>query len=791
MRSSLRAASRYWKLIAVSCFSLSIALALGILALSVSNTVLLLPPSAPDAGRLVTIYERTPDEDVSHISYPDYQYLRQHNHVFTDIAGAPGSIELSEDIDDSGRHVKAMSRPVSENYFAVLGLRPFLGSFFTPGADRRNETIITWQCWKRLGSDLHIVGKTLFGHRVVGVAPPEFTGGFYGVNGDLFKTLNGDNESWLADREAHSLLLTARLKPGVTLEQAQAEMTALSAQLAVAFPKENKGRTGVVTRATLLPPDALADMTWAAGALNALVLMVLLIACANVANLLLAAAVGRRQEAAIKLAIGAPRRRLIAGFLAESLALCLVSAALGYAIAYAVATRFSDFTYSFPMWGAFSFSINLRLDGAVLGLTLALIAVATLATGLAPALYASSPNLSQMIGGEIVIGGTGRHARRNALVIVQVAVCTLLLIGMGLCERNLYNLRHADLGFQARNLVAASVFPRAEGYDTETKGRQFYERVRQAAAAVPGIASVSLASDLPLLGGGTVQVDTPGASKPRSIAQVTVDRDYFTTLGLPILAGRAFDASDREGGIPAAIVNRKMADMYWPGQDHLGKTITVLKPTRKFTVVGVAANSKYENIDEPPTPFFYWALSQNYVPQIELVARTKGDPQATMGTLRGTMRGLGMRVMADPFTFDSWMDFDLFGERLAATGAGILSGLALLLAGIGLLGAISYSVSERKRELGIRVALGARPAQLLAMVLRQTALVTGSGVFIGSALGVAASAALRSEFYRIGALEWTVLAPVAAGMMVVSLAIAYISARPWLRVDPMEAVRHM
>ncbi len=791
MGASLRAARRYWKLIAVSCLSLSIALALGVLALSISNTVLLLPPSAPDADRLVTIQERAPGEDSASTSYPDYQYLREHNHVFTDIAAAPNSIGLQENIDDSGRHVKAMSRPVSENYFAVLGMRPFLGVLFSPGADHRNETVITWQCWKRLGSDLHIVGKNLFGHRVVGVAPPEFTGGFFGVNGDLFNTLNGDNENWLADRDVHSLVLTARLKPGVTRQQAQAEMTALSAQLAAAFPKENKDRTAVVTRATLLPPDALSDMMWAAGVLNALVLMVLLIACANVANLLLAAAVGRRKEAAIKLAIGAPRGRLIAGFLSESLALCLVSGAAGYAIAYAVARRFADFTYTFPMWGAFSFGIDLRLSGAVLGFTLALIAVAALATGLAPALYASAPNLSQMIGGEIVIGGTGRHARRNVLVIVQVAVCTLLLIGMGLCERNLYNLRHADLGFSARSLVAANLFARAEGHDTEAEGRLFYERARRAVAALPGIASVSLASDPPVFGGEVLSVAGAGTASPVRISHAVVDDAYFSTIGMAIVGGRAFDVSDREGGALVAIVNRKMADMFWSGQDPLGKTFTVLKPMRKFTVVGVAANGKYDSIDEPPSPFFYCALSQNYLPQVSLLARAKGDPRAALGPLRSAMRTLGVRVMAEPFTSESWLDFVLFGERLAATAAGILSGLALLLAGLGLLGAISYSVSERKRELGIRVALGARPAQLLGMVLRQTAWVTGAGVLIGSALGIAASAALRSEFYRMGALEWTVLAPVAAGMMAVSLAIAYISARPWLRVDPLEAVRHV
>lgn len=790
MGASFRSAARYWKLIAVSCFSLSIALALGIIALSVSNTALLLPPSAPDADRLVTIYEHAPEEAIAQVSYPDYQYFREHNHVFTDIAGAPNSVGLNENIDDSGRHTKAVTRPVSENYFEVMGLHPFLGRFFSAGADRRDEAVITWQCWKRLGADLHIVGKQLFGHTVVAVAPREFTGGFYGVNGDIFTSLHERDDSWFTDRQRHGLVLTARLKPGVTREQAQAEMTALSGQLASAYPNDDKGRTAVVTRATLLPPDALPDMLWATAALVALVLMVLLIACANVANLLLAAAVGRRREAAIKLAIGAQRGRLIGEFLAESLALCAVSGAVGYAIAAVIAARFSNFSYSFPMWGTFSFGIDLRLDGAVLGLTIALIAIASLATGLAPALYASSPNLSQMIGGEVGTGGIGRHKRRNALVVVQVAVCTLTLAVMGLCQRNLYNLRHADLGFSARSIIAANAFLRAEGYD-EVKGRQFYDKLRQTIAAVPGVASVTLADNLPLLDSEMVDVETPGSAKPTRIGHAVVDGAYFSTIGLPLAAGRSFDASDREGGQLTTVVNRKMADMFWPGQNAIGKTVTAEKPARRFVVVGVAANSKYDDIDEAPKPFLYYALSQNYSPTINLMARTGGDPNLWIAPVRKAMAALGLHIMANPFTFESWMNFDLFGERMAATGAGILSGLALLLSAIGLAGAISYSVSERKRELGIRVALGARSGQLLAMVLRQTATVTGAGIAIGCALGVTASIALQSAFYRIGAVEWTVLVPVAAGMMALSLAIAYISARPWLRADPMDAVRHV
>jgi predicted permease len=787
-----RSLRRYWKLTAISVFSLSIAMALGVLALSVSYTALLLPPPAPAADRLVMIYARSPGEAVGQISYPDYQYLREHNHVFTGIAAAPNSIGLNEDFDDQGRVIKGIVRPVSENYFAVLGIRPYLGRLLSPGDDKSDfsAAVMTWSCWKRLGSDRQIVGKQILGRTIVGVAPPGFKGAFFGVNGDLFTNFQESSDrAWLTERDARRLVLTARLKPGVTRAQAQAEMTALFGQLASAYPKEDKGRSAVVSRATLLPPDAIPDAQWMTGLLVAMTLLVLLIACANVANLLLAAAVGRRQEAAIKLAIGAPRGRLIREFLAESLLLCVVSGAIGYAMAAAIAARFADFTMAFPMWGVFSFGIDLHLDGPVVAFSLLLVAIASLATGLAPAFYASSPALSQILGGEAVAGGARKSVRRNALVIVQVSVCTLVLVGMGLCQRDLYNLRHTDLGFSARNLMAVNVYMRAEGYD-EPRGKQFFNTLRHTISALPGVQSVTLTTDLPLSGSEKTPMQTPGASKPVPVGHALVDGAYFATIGLPILAGRSFDSSDRENGPSVAVINRKMAEMFWPGQSAVGKTVLAGKPARQITVVGVAANSKYDEIDEALEPFLYYNLNQSYNVMVNVLARTRGDPKLWLPSFRKALHDLGLKVMIDPITLDDWVNLNLFGERMTALGVAIFGILGLLLAMIGLLGAVSYSVSERKKELGIRVALGAQPGQLLAMVLRQTAIVTGGGIVIGLLLGIAVTVALRSQLYRVGALEWTVLLPVGAAMMALSLAMAYLSARPWLKVDPMEAVRH-
>ena len=789
---SLRTLARYWKLSIISAVSLAIAMALGVLGLSVSNTMLILAPAAPAAERLVMMYLRSPAEAIDQVSYPDYEYYREHNHVFTDVAAAPNSVGLNDDFNFEGREVKVVTRPVSDNYFAVMGIRPVLGRFFARGDDQtKGIAVMTWSCWKRLGSDPQIVGKVLAKHTIIGVTPKNFTGAFWGFNGDLFTTLRDfdDNAAWFAQRSARRLILLARLKPGAARSQAQAEMSGLSAQLASAYPKEDNGRAAIVTRASLMPPDALPTVEWVSAVLLALVLLVLLIACANVANLLLAVAVGRRQEAAIKLALGAPRGRLIVDFLKESTVLCAAGGLLGFGIAAFVIARYSDFTVTFPMIGAYSAGLNLRLDATVAGLTLALILIASLATGLAPALYASSPGLAQILTGEMAVGGTRKTVRRNALVVVQIAVGTLVLAGMGLCQRNLYNLRHVDFGFSARNLVAVTVYLESEGYD-EARGKQLYDTLRRTVSGLPGVESVSLARDLPLLGASPVAVQIPGSAKTFTIRHNVVDSAYFETFGIRRLAGRVFDSGDREGSPEVVVISQKMAQLFWPGKDPLGRTLLAGEPARPATVVGVVADGKYLDLDEAPQPFLYYALSQHYPGGVSVVARTRGDPRLWVEPMAQALRGLGLKIMIQPATLDGWLNLTLLGQRITAGVVAVLSALGLLLAGIGLFGAISYSVSERKKELGIRVALGARPGQLLNLVLRQTASVAAVGVAFGLGLSVAGTLVFRSQLYGIGAVEWTVLLPVAAAMLALSLLVAYVSARPWIAIDPMEAVRH-
>jgi predicted permease len=793
---SLRILRKNWKLTAIAIFSLSIAMGLGVVSLGVSNTSLLVPPAGVAPDRLVNVYSRVPGKVVDHPSYADYQYYRDNNHVFADLAAIPESISVirasfgGSGASDRETEVTAALTMASENYFSVLGLQPSLGRLLEPGDDgsKSDVAVITYSGWQRFGSDPNIVGKKIGGTTIIGVAPKEFTGSLFGINGDLLKPLGTYDTR--GPRERRDLILIGRLKPGVTSSQAQAEMTLLSEQLAAAYPKEDKDRTTVVTRATLLPPDAIQTTQLLVAILLLLTLLVVLIACANVANLLLALAVGRRQEATIKLALGSSRLRLIREFLKESAIICIVSSALGYLLAEAAVLRYSSISVQLPGLGAYSIGVKLHLGLPVIAGTMALMCVAVFATGLPAALYASSPNLAHALSGEIVVGGTRKAARRNVLVVVQVAVCTLVLVGMGLCERSLYNLRRVNPGFSARNLLSEGLFPEDANY-TEAQGKALYANARRAVAALPGMQSVALAQDLPLLGNESpIPVRLPGATKPVSVARNFVDQDYFSTLGIPVLSGRVFSPDDTAPNPDVLVINRKLAETLWPGGDAVGKELLTGDPPSDGVVIGVVGNGKYDGLDDQPKPLIYYAATQHYRAGMFVVARTAGDPRLWIRQMAEAIHRLGFEDVLQPVTFANTENLSLLSERLLAGAVAGLSALGLLLAVVGLFGAISYSVSERKKELGIRVALGARPLQLLKMIFRQTLLVAGAGTTIGVALGVVATILLRSQFFGIGAVELSVLIPVAAAMLAVSLLVAYVSARPWIKVDPMEAVRH-
>jgi len=787
--NGMRAILKNWKLSAIAAFSLTVAMALAIVAFSISDILLLRPPLAKNPAELVSIFTTTPQERFGRVSFRDYEYYRDNNRVFTDIAAYPNSIGLNAGTFEN-RIVILTTCPVSDNYFSVMGIEPLAGRFFEKGDDRKKTplVVLTYAGWLRLNRDPNIIGKQIYYHdpmTIIGIAPKNFKGAAFGFEPDVIGHFD------LNDDDPRRFTLLGRLKPGVSRGQARAEIQGLSRQLAQTYPKEDKDRVADLAPATTQAADNVSDARLISTLLIIAIFCILLIACANAANLLLAIATGRRREAMIKVALGASRARLMREFLLETAILCMFSAICGFALAGLVIAKFSEFQTRLPGFGQLRLAADLHLDGVVVAASAVMVMVACLATGIAPALYGSSVHLAGALSGEVAIGGAKKGVIRNGLVIVQVAVSTLALVGVALCYRSLHNLRGVDPGFSARNLAGVLVGTDDQGFN-DAKARAFYQALRETASIVHGVEAVTLSRGLPLqLGGADADVRPEGSSKPAiRVRGSAVDGDYFSTVGIRLLSGRTFDASDREKTPEVLIVSKELARRLWPGEDPVGSMVHLGEGKRMARVIGVAPDVKISDLDEAPQPFMYFALMQHTQPYITVIVRTSGDPRLWTEPLARAFMGLDVRLPIPPITVEDVIDMAVIFNIWMFEAVSVVSGLALFLAVLGLFGAVSYSVGERQRELGIRAALGALPSHLLMMILRQTLAVVGAGLAVGLALGIVASTLLRSQFYGVRPVEWTALAPVAIAMTLVACVIAHVAARGAVHADPMDTLRH-
>ena len=815
IRFSLRILRKHWKLTSIAVFSLAIAMAAGAVGFSIFNALLLRPPAVPDPGRLVSVYTSTPTEEFSGVCYDDYKYYRDNNRVFSGVLAFPYSISAGLVTFDH-RSEYGLTNAVSDNYFSVLGVKPILGRMFARGDDDKPSAlaVLSYSYWQWLGADSNIIGKTVTvggsyatgnsAHvplTIIGVAPKGFAGTIFSDLPDLWYPLstnfstNQQTQDWRADRSNRFLYLVGRLKPGVTRPQARAELRILSAHLAAAYPKTDKDRIAQLTEMSMLPVDSVSSAKIISALILAIVGLVIFAACSNVANLLLALASVRRHEILVRAAMGATRARLIRQLLLDSTLIAAGGGVLGFLLAYLGLRQLMQFKPYIPGIGLLPLTIDFRPDIRVAVATIALVFVAGLATGLVPGLYSSAPNLAGALSGELAVGGTRKGRIRRSLVAIQVAVCTVVLIGVGLCFRSLRNLESVDLGFSARNLAILTFDLQANGY-SEEQGRNFYLRMRDAAAQIYGVKSIALAGDIPLSedGGNPEQVHVEGSSATNqqvaSISSVAVDENYFSTLGIPLLAGRTFTAADTAKGPAVIVINHLMAEKYWPGQNPIGKTARIDNGNQIETVVGIVGDGKYIDIDEPARPFMYFDLIQRYQPAVYLMARTQGSPRQWLAPMSEALKKLDPQLSFQALTMDDWKDLSLYVPRTTLVCTGAFGGLAFILAAVGLYGAVFYSVSERKKELGIRVALGAAPRDLWRMILRQTSVVTAAGVVLGILGGIIASMLVRSLLYGIHPVEWFVFLAVALIMGGMTLLTAYSAARPWMRADPMESVRH-
>ena len=807
IRFSLRILRKHWKLTSIAVFSLAIAMAAGAVGFSVFNALLLRPPAVAAPEQLVSVYTTTPTEEFGGANYDDYKYYRDNNHVFSDVLAFPYSVQVRP-IAFNGRLKSGLMNGVSDNYFSVLGVQPILGRLFTRGDDDKPSAlaVLSYSYWKWLGADPTVLGKTVNIDRVqltiVGVAPKGFAGTIFSALPDIWyplsidATLNRQAQDWRTDRSVHFLGLIGRLKPGVTRPQALADVQMLSKQLASAYPADDKDRVADLTGTSMLPVDSVSSAKIISGIILAIVGLVLFAACSNVANLLLALASARRHEILVRAAMGATRARLIRDLLVDSTLLAAGGGILGFLLASLGLRQLMQFKPYFPGVGVIPLTIDFHPDVRVVAATVTLVFLAGLATGLVPGLHSSSPNLAGALSGEISVGGTRKGRIRNTLVVIQVAVCTVVLIGVGLCFRSLSNLQRVDLGFSAHNLAILTLDLQANGY-SEERGRRMYARMRDAAGGVYGLESIALSSDLPLSGNSghdeqvRVEGSTETSKQAASISSVAVDQYYFSTLGIPVLAGRVFTSSDTAKAPAVIVINHLMAEKYWPGQNPVGKTVRIENGNQTVTVVGVVGDGKYIDIDEPARSFMYFNLDQRYLPVVYLMARAHGDPRQWLAPLSEALQKADSQLLFQTsLTMDDWINFSLYVPRITLVCISVFGGLAFVLAAAGLYGAVFYSVSERKKELGIRVALGAAPRDLWRMILLQTSAVTAAGICVGIVGGIIASRLVRSQLYGIHPVEWSVFLAVALTMGGMTVLTAYSAARPWMRADPMESVRH-
>jgi macrolide transport system ATP-binding/permease protein len=796
-----------------------LSLALGIGAnttiFTLINAVLLHPLPVDDPAELVSVF--TTDERNSggqlgflQLSPMNYRDLRDKNEVFSGLAAHAG---LPLNITGgTGNPEQVFGEIVTGNYFGVLGARPLVGRVFLPDEDRNpGEKLVCvlgygeWQ--KRFGGDPSIVGRTISLNEqqftVLGVMPKGFKGtNAIGapalwvpymtypqtVNGFFLELLRPDSRRGLAFN------VTGRLKPGVTAPQAEANLKTIARQHEQEYPNENKGRnvTIVPLAQATVNPGFRSNLVAAGGLLMTIVGLVLLIACANVANLLLARASARQREIALRLSLGASRLQLIRQLLTEGTMLAVMGGVAGLLLAYWAQGALWSFRPPFLQADAIDIQPDLRVLLFTLGVALA----TGLLFGLAPAVQASRPNLVTELKENPSAPASSRRlfSLRNMLVATQIALSLVALIGAGLFLRSLQNAQRIRPGFDMDRLAVMSFDLGAQGY-TEERGRQFQQRVLEQVSAVPGVESATLASTVPLFNGGfarTVFLEGQDASDRRSgrLVQITIAGSrYLETVGVPLLRGRTISDQDQPNTPAAVVINETMAKRFWPDVDAIGKRFKFFGQENFQQVVGIAKDSKYNFIGEEPTPFIYQPMTQVYSPQVSLFVRS-ANPSSVIGTVRGEVQQLNRNLpLTGVFTLSDIVDQSLWAPRMGASLLAVFAGLSLVLAVIGIYGIMAYSVSQWTRELGIRMALGANRGDVVRLVVLQGVKLTIAGVLVGLAVSFAVTRLIVNMLFGVSPTDILTFSVVPAVLALAALGASYLPALRATRIDPLVALR--
>ena len=812
LRYAIRTLGKTRGLTAVAILSLALGIGANTTIFTFINGLLLRPPMVHDPERLLEVWQRNTTRGSGigsdmQLSFPEYEHYRDHNSTFTEMGAFTGETPAMI-WNRAGEGETLRAALVSANFFSILGIQPTLGRGFLPEEDRDATAtpvvVLSHAMWEqRLGSDPAIVGKTLTlnggSYTVVGVAPAAFTGLIVGFSPDVWTPMSmqravspGLN---LNERRMHWLLAVGRLKPGVTRQQAAADLAVLGQQLARDFPETNKNLMPDVVPVELVPSPFRGVAGGISAVLMAIVGLVLLIACANVANLLLAKASSRRREVAVRMALGANRRRLVQQLLTESVLIAAISGVIGLLLSLWVAPLLLSLRPA-----SLAFVVNVSPDIRVLAFTL-LASIATgIVFGLAPALQQSKSNQVEHLKDGSAHGGSSRSRLRNALVVAQVTACVVLLVGASLCLRSLLNARSIDPGFDIRNTVAGGLNVQTFGYD-QSRGRAFYARLLERVRAIPGVRSASLADHLPLgqiMRMQGVEIDgyegsrAPSGMRGLPLDMALVGPDYFDAMGISVLSGRSFKNTDDEKAPPVVMINQQMSERFWPHQNPVGQFVTLMGSEGSRTraeIVGVVKTGKYASLGEDPKSFFYRPLLQEYEPGAQLIVRTAADTPI-IDALRHEVRALDPRMaLVGVETLEQHMQLPLFPARAAGLLLGLFGLLALTLAIVGLYGVMSYSVSQRTREIGVRMALGARRIDVVRLILGQGLRLTLTGMAIGVLCSVALTWVLRSVLYGISATDPVSFLAVAIVLTMVAAIASYVPARWATRVDPIRALR--
>ncbi len=800
---------------AVAVGSLAIGIGFNTALFSVVDALLLRPLPIERPDRLVDVYTRGGDGDTyATSSYPDYLDFRAQNQVFDDVLAYSPAFAA---VKAGDRSRMALAETVTGNYFQVLGLSAAAGRTLLPDDDRSSAqrvVMLSHAMWQReYAGDPAALGKTIDVHgqpyTIVGIAPQQFTGLLPLLQPDLWLPLAWVEEvepagiqdsvpsptgrTRLERRGQRWLFIKGRLKDGATTAQALANLKLIMEQLAAAHPKTNNERPIAVAANVRIHPEADQMLKTIAAGLMLGVGLVLLVACANVANMLLARASGRQREIGIRLAIGASRGRLIRQLLTESLVLGLLGALAGVTLA----ALLLQLVHAVPVPLPVAIGLALSIDGRVLLFMIATALLAGLIAGLVPALRATRPNLSSELKGEQTSLSTGRRrwTFRDGLVAMQTAVTLVLLVAAGLLTRSIFEARQIDLGFRSAGVAALTVELSLIGYD-DARATVVLNQALEHIRALPGVESAARATRQPLsINYNRASVFLPDHHQPGDqgsiVAVTSVDIPYFDTIGVPLLRGRHFTTGDTASSTQVAIVNDTFVRRYWTGSDPIGRRFRMRGlDGPEYEVVGVVADYKVETIGERPTPYIHYPVAQRPATVGVLLARTRTDAAALLPAMQRQVLALEPgAVFIESQTMDAQVDARLLPARLAAQTAALVGLVATGLGAVGLYGVVAYAVARRTREIGIRMALGAAPGGVIALVMRQGLSVAACGLVVGTLLAWPAAKAIAASLYGISAFDpgaWTG----AIGVLLLSAAVAnFVPASRAAKIDPCLALR--